>query len=133
MLILLCLEPARRTALIFHMCFLLGNDSLHSGAVPPRGQHVGRRDRQWGRGVVISLRARRVLCQSTLLLFTIGAARRGHSRGFQRARLCLIVLTRALRASFGPQGRKERKRAGNLFRTYTITCMSCTSTYTKQL
>ena len=39
------------------MYFLLGC-SLHSGAVPPRGQRVGRRDRDSGRGVVISLRAR---------------------------------------------------------------------------
>ena len=39
------------------MYFLLGC-SLHSGAVPPRGQRVGRRDRGSGRGVVISLRAR---------------------------------------------------------------------------
>ena len=38
------------------MC-LLGN-GLHSGAVPPRGQRVGRRDRDSGRGVVISLRTR---------------------------------------------------------------------------
>ena len=39
------------------MYFLLGC-SLHSGAVPPRGQRVGRRDRDSCRGVVISLRAR---------------------------------------------------------------------------
>ena len=35
------------------MYFLLGC-SLHSGAVPPRGQRVGRRDRNSGRGIVIS-------------------------------------------------------------------------------
>ena len=31
---------------------------MPSGAEPPRGQRVGRRDRDSGRGVVISLRAR---------------------------------------------------------------------------
>ena len=34
----------------------------------------------------------------------IGAARRGHSRGFQRSNLCSMVLTRALCASLVPGG-----------------------------
>ena len=45
----------------------------------------------------------------------VGAARRGHSRGFQRANMFLIVITRALCASLVPRSAsKERKRAGNL-------------------
>ena len=47
--------------------------SLAVVAVPPRGQRVGRRDRGSGRGVVISLRARRVgagaVWGASLLLF----------------------------------------------------------------
>ena len=49
----------------------------------------------------------------------VGAARRGHSRGFQRSSLCLTILTRALCASLVPRSAsKERKRAGNLFRKW---------------
>ena len=51
--------------------------------------------------------------QSTLS--AVGAARRGHSRGFQRSSLCLIVLTRALCASLVPRGAKSASALATFF------------------
>ena len=45
----------------------------------------------------------------------VGAARRGHSRGFQRSSLCLIVLTRALCASLVPRGAKSASALATFF------------------
>ena len=45
----------------------------------------------------------------------IGAARRGHSRGFQRSSLCLIVITRALCASVVPRGAKSESALATFF------------------
>ena len=45
----------------------------------------------------------------------VGAARRGHSRGFQRSSLCLIALTRALCASLVPRGAKSASALATFF------------------
>ena len=52
----------------------------------------------------------------------VGAARRGHSRGFQRSSLCLIALTRALCASLVPRGAKS---ASALATVFANGCDSC--------
>ena len=45
----------------------------------------------------------------------VGAARRGHFRGFQRSSLCLIVLTRALCARLVPRGAKSASALATFF------------------
>ena len=81
---------------------------MHSGGVQKLGQRSQpRRANFWVTGLVV---------RSPKHSFAaVGAARRGHSRGFQRSNLCLIVLTRALCASLVPRGAKSASALATFF------------------
>ena len=88
-------------------CTVAAREFVHSARNPRRANFWGSR----ARGLVVR--------SPSHSFAAVGAARRGHSRGFQRPTLCSMVLARALCARLVPGGAsKERKRAGNLFRKW---------------
>ena len=80
---------------------------MHSGGA----QKFGQRSQPAQSVLVTGL----VVRSPKLSFAAIGAARRGHSRGFQRSSLCLIVLTRALCPSLVPRSAKSGSALATFF------------------
>ena len=84
---------------------------MHSGGVQLFAQRS-----QPAQSVFFGSRAWLYLVRSPKHSFAaVGAARRGHSRGFQRLNLCLIILTRALCPSLVPRGAKSGSALATFF------------------